>query len=451
MNLVTNPIPVADADWTPGREGTKPEYIILHTTDGTAASADQAFHTPNAGKSAHRVVGLDGTITVEVSDGDTSWGAANWPVNLAGFNLEHADNGNYADAVRTDAMYEASGWQVADWCRRFGIPCKKVDVDANHMPVEAGIVLHREVSQLGTGCPDGLDWERCIREAQAVLGGEAPAPVAVQTSSTPAGFIPQNTTVTVTTQTLRVHESPDASDAGNFANTADGMLHQGNVATITGYIQGQDPYGDGRNVWLRSLYGRWFWAGGTNFTPQSINIAVAPAAPTPVPVTEAPAVPEWVSTYKADKQVRNIQVEVVAHDFEGKGPDSAPIAPGTAFQQAGTFSVQGTSYARSQWSSDNNRWYGVAESAFQAPVAAVVLDTTQPAVAVNNGAPVITDISAPVVTQAAPGSATVDPLSAVPPTPANSELTVGNRISAIFAAIYGAIIKLLPKNKKETK
>jgi hypothetical protein len=83
--------------------------------------------------------------------------------------IQHQDNANPSDSVRTDALYNASAELVADLCQRYGIPCKLVEVDGNHMPVEPGIVLHHQVSLRPTECPDGLDGNRIVLQAQAIL------------------------------------------------------------------------------------------------------------------------------------------------------------------------------------------------------------------------------------------------------------------------------------------
>ena len=41
------------------------------------------------------------------------------------------------------------------------------------------------------------------------------------------------------------------------------ILTYGVVGNFDGWIYGEDPYGDGNNVWFRGAYnGRWFWSGG---------------------------------------------------------------------------------------------------------------------------------------------------------------------------------------------
>lgn len=277
-------------NYTPGRGGNRLQWIVLHTVDGNAAGAVATFNNPNKARSAHDIICLNGNRVVCVGEGDTSWGAANWPVNQGSINIEHEDNGNYNDPVRTNELYATSAARVADLCRRYGIPCQRVTrFGANKLPLEPGIVLHKEVSQSGTACPDGLDDGRIIRQAQAILGGATPVPPAIPAASEPhVNYQPANDAVTVVIQTLLVRELPTTDSAPGQANTPDGNLHAGNTITITGFTHAQDPYGDGRDVWLRTVWGHWIWAYGTNY---------AATAAAPAPAAPAPVQPEGITDY----------------------------------------------------------------------------------------------------------------------------------------------------------
>lgn len=273
--IVEKLIPQSVGDWTPARGGNAIKYIVLHTSDSSVASATETFMSGARQASAHRIVGLDGSITVFVSDGNTAWHADNWPVNEQSLGLEHEDNAQPNDAARTDALYAASAWQVASWCKAYGIPCKKVTVDAK-TPTAPGIVLHTEVSTGGTSCPDGLDWNRVISQAQALLGGEATPTVEV--AAVP-GVTPWSGNIKVTVGTLKVHAAlPITSeDAGNFANTPDGVVHSGNVVKITGYAYGMQV-GDSA-VWLHDEFGKFLFADDTDFFAAAPNVPKLKAAP----------------------------------------------------------------------------------------------------------------------------------------------------------------------------
>ena len=271
-------------NYSPGRYGEAIKQIILHTEVGYQQSSWDRFNNPAQQASAHYLVGEDGVIIQAVADGDTAWHAGNWEVNKISIGIEHEDMTNYNDAVRTDAEYQASAELVADLCRRHGIPCQYVP--GNNL--ESGIKIHKDVCIAGTACPDGLDWQRIIRQAQAILGGVQPAVVIAPIPTGVAVNPPAVDHVTVQYQNLQVRTGPSTSDAGNQANTPDGMLHAGNVFSITGVTVGQDPFGDGHNLWLRSVRGNFVWAGGTDYPNQLDKSSDQIVAPAPTPPAPAP-------------------------------------------------------------------------------------------------------------------------------------------------------------------
>jgi hypothetical protein len=382
---------------------------------------------------------------------------ANCYFNQLSFGLEHEDNGNFNDSVRTDAEYASSAWQVADWCRRFGIPCNKVGVDGNHNPTEPGIVLHGEVSLSGTACPDGLDWQRIIREAQALLNGSTPAhvePAAANVGGvTPWG--PGNVLVNV--QTLRVHELPTLSSNGAAANTPDGMLHYHELALVNGWIRGDRVSQDGitSDLWAHTAFGHYIWAPDTDAAfvnevgllapePAPLPEPVAPQAPAPAAVVVNPPLPttnEWQLPYTgpALTSTKYITVtSVIAHDFEGKTPDRT-FGPGVVFDVSSSpFTVSGVTYLRTVWSAANGRWIGLDMSKFTtyatstpastAPVTTGPLDGIQ-------AAPVIS-VTTDKATQTTTVTATNGPI-----------LTESDKAAGILADLYGQLLALIDKIK----
>ena len=153
MNIIDSFLSI---NFSSGREGHNIENIILHTMSGTVSGIDALFRNPDAKVSVHYGIGLNGDIRRWVLEADAAWQTDNAPTNLQSIGIMHEDNANPDDSVRTDAMYSASAELVADLCTRYGIPCKLVEVDGNHIPVESGIVLHHQVSLSPTVCPAAL-------------------------------------------------------------------------------------------------------------------------------------------------------------------------------------------------------------------------------------------------------------------------------------------------------
>ena len=175
MNIIDSLLSI---NFTSGREGHNIKNIILHTMRNTVSGIDALFRNPDSKVSVHYGVGLNGDITRWVQEADVALQTDNEPANLQSIGIMHEDNANPGDSVRTDAIYSASAELVADLCHRYGIPCKLVEVDGNHMPLESGIVLHSQVSLSSTECPAALDSNRIVGQAQAILEPPAqPKPV----------------------------------------------------------------------------------------------------------------------------------------------------------------------------------------------------------------------------------------------------------------------------------
>lgn len=263
-----------DVNYSIGRYGDHVRLIVLHTEAGYEAGTAGWFNNPMAASSSHYGVGLSGQVDQFVSEGDTAWHAGVWMANICSIGIEHEDNNDPQGVVRTDAQYEASAELVADIARRYGLDINR-DTVRGHCEIlnTQGVATHPH-------CPGDLDIDRIVALANVLL-------VPVVATSQLAGQ-PLNEVVLVTASVLRVHNDPSTTDAGTFANTPDGMVHNGDSVHIIDYIHAQDPHNDGRDVWVKTLnilnQSHWIWAGGTNF--------VIPA-PTPVPdPTPAPPVLE---------------------------------------------------------------------------------------------------------------------------------------------------------------
>jgi N-acetylmuramoyl-L-alanine amidase len=153
-------------NFAPGRDGhnlvTEPRFVVIHTMVGTIASANARFQQASEQVSAHYGVGLDGRIVQWVREEDAAFHAGNFSVNLDSIGIEHEDGGRFDDP-RPDALYRASAELVRDICQRFGMP-----IDAQH------IQPHRHF--FATKCPDALDIDRIIREANVGVSVQAQVP-----------------------------------------------------------------------------------------------------------------------------------------------------------------------------------------------------------------------------------------------------------------------------------
>lgn len=460
---------VQPGNYTPGREGHRIQHIVLHTEVGNDGSSWNVFNNPSMDRSAHYLVGENGEILHAVSEGDTAWHAANWPVNQSSIGIEHEDLGNYNDAVRTDAEYQSSAELVADICRRYGVPCVKVSA-TNHVPNGPGILLHSEVSQQGTACPDGLDWGRIISQAQAILGGTAATPPAQPAAAVPhPDYIPLNQSVTVGWGNLQVRNAPSTSAAGNQANTPDGMLHAGNVITITGYTHAERVQQNGvdSDIWIRSIWGHWSFGPGTDFPWQQYATPVAPPsapAPDPAPAIPAPvpdsaptaaAIPAQITAWMEDHKVVYTTSGGTTVDTVGTGQKQVTFGAGQRVDQSGVFTTSdGHVYRRTENGFKLSTWNGVPDEAFVEITPEPVAPVVAPVLVPNTVSAVKVETTGP--TMGMDGIVrTTTSVSTVPAVPKIPRLSARAQMVATIAALVGAgtelaaaIIKAFPRRKK---
>lgn len=139
------------------------DVIVIHTVQGSYASAISWFQNSSANVSAHYVVRRsDGAITQMVRHKDIAWHAGNWSYNQRSIGIEHegyiANSDNY-----TPAMVAASA-DLSRWlCDNLGIP-----KDRNH------IIGHIEVpSATHTDPGQFFPWQDYM---QAILNGSSSTP-----------------------------------------------------------------------------------------------------------------------------------------------------------------------------------------------------------------------------------------------------------------------------------
>jgi N-acetyl-anhydromuramyl-L-alanine amidase AmpD len=128
------------------------DRVIIHTMVGSWQAAAARFDNPTQQVSAHYGVKLDGGLIHWLEESFTAYHAGNLAMNRRSIGIEHEDGGDY-NGKRPDALYASSAKLVADICKFYNIP-----IDRQH------ILKHSEI--IPTGCPDALDIDRIVREAQ---------------------------------------------------------------------------------------------------------------------------------------------------------------------------------------------------------------------------------------------------------------------------------------------
>ncbi len=108
-------------------------YIVIHTTEGSTASAIRRFQKPSERVSAHYIVSGDGRITQMVRERDIAWHSGNPEYNRHSIGIEH-EAVSSQPATLTDAMYRSSAALTRHLCLKYEIP-----MDRDH------IIGHNEV------------------------------------------------------------------------------------------------------------------------------------------------------------------------------------------------------------------------------------------------------------------------------------------------------------------
>lgn len=144
------------AEWIPSPNHSTRSGSVLgtlqHSTVGAwAPSLAELTRADTSPVSAHFLIGLDGRLAQLVDTDRVAWHAMS--ANDRWLGIEHVDNGNHADPVRTLEQYATSA-RLNRWL-----------ADMYDYPIDAS-TIERHRTFVATACPSGLDVERIIIEAQ---------------------------------------------------------------------------------------------------------------------------------------------------------------------------------------------------------------------------------------------------------------------------------------------
>ena len=229
---------------TKGRDGHRPQAVVVHVMEGTLAGTDAWFRDPRSKVSAHYGVGLGGEVHQYVLEADAAWHAGrlyrpSWAGARAGVNpnlstigIEHEGDGKTAWPA---LMYEASAALIQDICNRWAIP-----IDREH------VVCHREIYARKT-CPgEGVDIEQLVRMAREGA-----------LTARRYNFVPDPGVLRARTRLNVRHGAPTTS--APVART----LEAGAELVVEGWTSnGQSVSANGH--WYRDRDGNYMWAGATD-------------------------------------------------------------------------------------------------------------------------------------------------------------------------------------------
>jgi N-acetyl-anhydromuramyl-L-alanine amidase AmpD len=221
--------------------GQQPQMIVLHSASGTVADATRAFFAPGSARSAHYIVGRDGSVTQCVQETDTAFHAGlvvnpaaalvqsrpGVNPNFYSIGIEH--EGRPADGPWPDAQVRSSAALIAEAAARWRIP-----LDAEH------VITHQAVRR-SANCPGpGCDLPRLL-----AIAGTQPGEMLLDA--------PVSVTLTARANVRR------------FPATAADVLtvaQPGSSFQVAGVTRGQPV--SGNDWWYFDGDSRYLWAGATD-------------------------------------------------------------------------------------------------------------------------------------------------------------------------------------------
>ena len=145
MNIIQKP--VSPNNYAEGRQGQRPNLIVIHVTQGEKEAVAKWFSSPRAQVSAHYLVTKEGEVWGFVDEADTAYHAGDYDINLRSVGIEHEGIG--ANYRPNEAQLEASVRLAEQVCKRWDLA-----------PSSATIQPHRAFR--ATRCPADFPMERYI-------------------------------------------------------------------------------------------------------------------------------------------------------------------------------------------------------------------------------------------------------------------------------------------------
>lgn len=168
MKLVKDFLPI---NFQRGRKGKfPPDCIVIHVTEGNAASVRAWFHDPAAQVSSHYLNQKDGTVIQFVGEEDTAW--ANGRVDHPTSQLVKEREGSNPNWWTISIENEGNGHEELTDPQRTALYELIRDIQSRHSRITTDrthIVGHHEIYSLKT-CPGAISVDRIVRD----LGGATP-------------------------------------------------------------------------------------------------------------------------------------------------------------------------------------------------------------------------------------------------------------------------------------
>jgi hypothetical protein len=157
-------------------------YIVIH--HAATISFQAVIDLENGAREVSSTVIIkDGQVASMFDETNRAWSLSSQYWDSVSLSSETCNETTAPGWTISEASYGTLAKVVADWCRRYSIPC-----DRDH------IMGHREFytrygASYATACPGGIDLDRVVRDATAVLAGTTPAAPSQDQGDVPMRYI----------------------------------------------------------------------------------------------------------------------------------------------------------------------------------------------------------------------------------------------------------------------
>lgn len=281
------------AIWTPAGSGdystgqSNPRWIIIHTTEETAAATITEFTTPNLQVSANYLVTLTGAVYQFVHNDNVAYDAGNLAYNIDSIGVE---NERYGTHNATEAEYEADAALVRYLAAEYNIPLVHyAGAVAPANPADAtGIIGHYQVPDptnptLGGGIshhtdPVNWNWSHYMSLVEGVTAPDIPTNISPAANAT---NVPLTATLTASSFVDLDPGSTHAASEWVIRRTSDGTVvydtgtdatHLTSLGVPAGVLANGTSYS--WQVRYEDNYGNWSaFSTATTFSTPSLNTA----------------------------------------------------------------------------------------------------------------------------------------------------------------------------------
>jgi len=152
---------IYDTPQKSSRNGSVPRYVVIHHAASTSFSG--VVQMELGAKEVSSTLIIDGpNIASMMDESYRAWSLSSALWDGQSLSVETINNSGAPGWTISEASYRSLAKVVADWCRRYSIPCNR-DRVLGHREVYS-----RHGASYATACPGGIDLDRVVRDANAL-------------------------------------------------------------------------------------------------------------------------------------------------------------------------------------------------------------------------------------------------------------------------------------------